>query len=133
MNNELTPQILAELKARLEEKRSQLQSDLASLQSDDRGGIAQGTTSKADEVHDTGEEVADLEQLERDNDVEDDLRDQLREVEHALAKFATGTYGLCEVCGRPIPLARLRAIPEARYDAEHQAEVEAEAAGRAGS
>lgn len=133
MHDELTPQVLSELKARLEEKQRQIQSDLASLQSDDRGGIAQGTTSKADDVHDTGEEVADLEQLERDNDVEDDLRDQLHEVEHALAKFATGTYGLSEGSGRPIPLGRLRAIPEARYDAQRQAEIEAETARRAGS
>lgn len=129
MNDELSPQILSELKARLEEKQAGLQADLATIHSDERG--AQGTTSKADDVHDYGEESADLEQLERDNDVEDDMRAELREVEHALAKFADGTYGHCERCNRPIPIARLRAIPEARYDTEHQAEAEAEASRRA--
>lgn len=129
MNDELSPQILSELKARLEEKQAGLQADLATIHSDERG--AQGTTSKADDVHDYGEESADLEQLERDNDVEDDMRAELREVEHTLAKFADGTYGHCERCNRPIPIARLRAIPEARYDTEHQAEAEAEASRRA--
>lgn len=129
MNDELSPQILSELKARLEEKQAGLQADLATIHSDERG--AQGTTSKADDVHDYGEESADLEQLERDNDVVDDMRTELREVEHALAKFADGTYGHCERCNRPIPIARLRAIPEARYDTEHQAEAEAEASRRA--
>lgn len=131
MNDDLSPQILAELKGQLEEKRHELQTELDSLHSDERG--AQGTTSKADDVHDYGEESADLEQLERDNEVEDDMRTELREVEHALSKFAAGTYGRCERCGRPIPVARLRAIPEARYDTEHQAEVEAEASKRAGA
>lgn len=131
MNDELNAQILSELKAQLEREQAELESDLAALRSDERGD--QGATSKADDVHDYGEESADLEQLERSNDIEDDMRTQLREVKHALAKFATGTYGLCERCGRPIPVARLRAIPEARYDTQHQAEVEAEAARRVGS
>ena len=38
----------------------------------------------------------------------------LREVEHALEKFGTDRYGLCEQCGRPIAQARLEARPEAR-------------------
>lgn len=132
MNDELTPQILSELKAKLEAKQAQLQAELAALHSDERGGSPQETTSKADDVHDYGEDSANLEQLERDDDVDDDLRATLAEVEHALTKFATGTYGRCERCNRPIPLARLRAIPEARYDTEHQAEIEAEANRRAG-
>lgn len=38
----------------------------------------------------------------------------LREVEHALEKFGTDRFGLCESCGRPIAQARLEARPEAR-------------------
>ena len=37
---------------------------------------------------------------------------------HALTKFALGTYGICEDCGRPIPAARLKALPMATLDAE---------------
>jgi RNA polymerase-binding transcription factor DksA len=43
-------------------------------------------------------------------------RDRLVERANRLAqardRFRSGEYGLCEVCGRPIPPARLRAIPE---------------------
>jgi RNA polymerase-binding transcription factor DksA len=46
-------------------------------------------------------------------------------VDRALAKFDAGTYGVCERCGQPIPLARLRRVPAARFDAPHQAEFEA--------
>lgn len=38
----------------------------------------------------------------------------LREIDDALARIAAGTYGLCERCGEPIPIARLEVIPYAR-------------------
>jgi DnaK suppressor protein len=38
------------------------------------------------------------------------------EIDHALAKMATNTYGICENCGRLIPKARLEALPYARLD-----------------
>ncbi len=43
------------------------------------------------------------------------LVEGLREVEHALEKFGTDRYGVCESCGRPIAPARLEARPEARF------------------
>ncbi len=39
----------------------------------------------------------------------------LYEVEAALQRILEGSYGKCEECGEPIPAARLRAIPWARY------------------
>jgi DnaK suppressor protein len=35
----------------------------------------------------------------------------LREVDRARAKLSEGTYGLCDECGRPIPVERLDAVP----------------------
>ena len=37
-----------------------------------------------------------------------------RDVHDALAKMADGTYGDCETCQGPIPIARLKAVPYAR-------------------
>jgi len=42
------------------------------------------------------------------------LYETLREIEDALSKFAAGTYGQCEACGKPIAQARLEAMPAAR-------------------
>jgi DnaK suppressor protein len=39
------------------------------------------------------------------------LRANLRDVERALAKIGSGTYGTCERCGRPISIERLEALP----------------------
>ena len=38
----------------------------------------------------------------------------VEEIDHAVAKIATGRYGLCEACGEPIAHARLDALPYAR-------------------
>ncbi|MFB3921092.1 MAG: TraR/DksA family transcriptional regulator [Terriglobia bacterium] len=40
---------------------------------------------------------------------------ELREIEGALKRVASGTYGVCEGCGEEISANRLKAIPWARY------------------
>jgi len=47
-------------------------------------------------------------------------------VEHALDKFATGEYGLCEGTGDPIERGRLHLRPWVRYSVEYQELVERE-------
>lgn len=39
---------------------------------------------------------------------------ELREIDLALQRLASGTYGTCVECGRPIEPARLNALPAAR-------------------
>jgi DnaK suppressor protein len=39
------------------------------------------------------------------------LRSNLRDVERALTKMETGTFGICERCGLPISSERLEALP----------------------
>lgn len=40
-------------------------------------------------------------------------RDHLGEVDRAMDRLDAGDYGLCEVCGEPIPVARLEVRPAA--------------------
>jgi DnaK suppressor protein len=47
------------------------------------------------------------------------------EIDEALQRLDEGTYGTCERCGKPIPEARLEALPTARFDAACQSEIEA--------
>lgn len=53
------------------------------------------------------------ETFERSKDIglRDQARVQLGKIQEALAKMEKGTYGICEVCGREIPEARLQAVP----------------------
>ena len=43
------------------------------------------------------------------------LLEALEDVDHAIGKLDTDSYGVCEACGRPIAEARLEAMPTARY------------------
>jgi DnaK suppressor protein len=49
---------------------------------------------------------------------------ELAQIEMALERMRNGTYGVCEVTGRPIPLARLQALPYAMMCIEAQREAE---------
>ncbi len=57
-------------------------------------------------------------------------QDALYEVEEALKRIEKNTYGICELTGKPIPKARLQAIPWARFTVEAQAQLEKEGALR---
>ena len=51
-------------------------------------------------------------------------QDSLYEIDEALKRIETGTYGVCEISGKPILHARLEALPFTRYTVECQAEIE---------
>lgn len=55
----------------------------------------------------------------------------LRDVSDALRRIERGTYGVCELSGKKIPAARLRAVPWARYTCaiEEKLEREGDVAG----
>jgi DnaK suppressor protein len=48
----------------------------------------------------------------------------LTEIDEALERIESGSYGICEMSGQPIPASRLKAIPFARFTVEWQAEIE---------
>jgi DnaK suppressor protein len=124
-NPELTPAILDELKQQLEQKRRRLNAAISREQQREGSDDTEYEDPAEDVPGDSGDSSVDLQAWDDGHQTLVDLQADLGEVENALAKFDQGTYGLCEVCGRPIPLARLRVLPEARYDVEHQAEIEA--------
>lgn len=75
----------------------------------DPGGHS-GDNTPTSEVMETAQEclAKELEFASRDL-----LTARLRTLERAEEKIREGSYGRCDVCGRAIPVARLRAMPEA--------------------
>jgi RNA polymerase-binding transcription factor DksA len=75
-----------------------------------------------------GMHMADLASDEFERDLDLSLlsaeEDALFEVVEAMRRIESGSYGVCEVTGKPIPLARLRAIPWTRFTAEAELELE---------
>jgi RNA polymerase-binding transcription factor DksA len=73
------------------------------------------------------------ETLERELDlgVLQSVEAELALVHAALDRLEKGTYGSCEVCGKPIAEGRLEAMPAARYCVEDQARAERDPSLRA--
>lgn len=104
---------LREEEAALRTRASQLSEDMAAL-------VAASRDSNADDEHDPeGQTIA----FERSQlaAVTARTEEHLREVEAALDRVTVGTYGVCEVCHRPIDAARLEARPTARACVDHVA------------
>jgi RNA polymerase-binding transcription factor DksA len=57
-------------------------------------------------------------------------QDAVYEIEEALKRIEKKTYGVCELTGKPIPRARLEAIPWTRFTVDAQAQLEKEGALR---
>ncbi|MFH1031276.1 MAG: TraR/DksA C4-type zinc finger protein [Chloroflexota bacterium] len=97
-------------RSRLETERARLLDELEELKA----------SAKTDEVRREGspfgkreEEATGSFELEKRLALEKRIGEELAEIEHALDKFKQGTYGLCDVCGQPIGLERLEALPQA--------------------
>ena len=57
-------------------------------------------------------------------------QDAIYEIEEALKRIEKNTYGICELTSKPIPKARLEAIPWTRFTVQAQAQLEREGALR---
>jgi RNA polymerase-binding transcription factor DksA len=119
---------------RLQEMKAQLETDLANAQQDEvtqDGGPAEPGPGQHWEHTGYGDHLADdaTELFEREKllALDTTLRAHLRQVDRALKAIDEGTYGRCEVCGRPIGADRLRAIPETTLCLEHKAAAERQA------
>ena len=111
---------------RLEEERVRLQ------------GIREGIQREQDEaISDAGGELSSFDQHPGDSGTEtfemeknvsllEQVDDELLEVEAAVQRLERGTYGSCQVCGRPIGDERLEAMPATRFCVEDQAKAERE-------
>lgn len=63
----------------------------------------------------TEEMAQEIEMTEPFAPLDETERDQIREIDRALKKVDSGKYGICEICGKPIALNRLKVIPWTRY------------------
>ena len=98
------------LRARLESECKRLTEELKQLTANIRPAEERREGSPFGKREEEATEAA---ELEKRLVSEKRIRDLLTEVEHALHKFDSGTYGLCDNCGQPIDPDRLEALPQA--------------------
>jgi RNA polymerase-binding transcription factor DksA len=115
---------------RLEAERARLQDMRSGF--DDEHLTDETESESVSELSAVDQHQADIgtETFEREKDLSilEQIDSELGDVEWALKRLDDGTYGTCEVDGKPIPEERLEAMPAARLCKEHQAEAEREAA-----
>lgn len=97
----------------LEQERQSTLDRLAALTRDFDTVVAAALGSNADDEHDPEGATIAFERSQLDALVQQ-ARVRLREIDAASARIADGSYGVCEVCGRPILPERLQARPTAR-------------------
>jgi DnaK suppressor protein len=68
-----------------------------------------------DGIQDIGDEAANIYNKQLLLSLSENERLRLQEVDEALDRIASGTYGVCEECGGPIGLKRLEVRPVAKY------------------
>jgi RNA polymerase-binding transcription factor DksA len=102
--------LAADARSALARERELVRRRLAGLERDFASSIEAARGANADDEHDPeGATLA----FERQHVAAHigRARDQLREIEAAVARLEAGRYGSCVRCGRPIPAGRLSARP----------------------
>jgi DnaK suppressor protein len=99
-------------------ERAAVQARVAALEAQVASIVDTASASSGDDEHDPeGQTIAyDRAQAQA---LLGRARADLAEVDAALTRLDAGTYGICEVCGRPIPGERLEARPAARCCVQH--------------
>lgn len=113
MARQLAKSTVDKYRARLEEERERLQELVHEYEQELEE--ARLSESSSDRSPDPGNAEASSTKLEyaKELSLEQNTLDLLSKVEWALAKMGEGTYGICDSCGKSIPLARLDALPYA--------------------
>jgi len=113
----------AKFYAHLLELREQLLKQMSGLAQESAQELAGYSLHMADSGTDNFDRDFALSLLSSDQDA-------IYEIEEALKRIEKNTYGICELTGKPIPKARLEAIPWTRFTVQAQAQLEREGALR---
>lgn len=103
---------------RLVADRRSTEERLARLRDDYAGVVAASRDTNADDEHDPEGQTIAYERSQTGALIRQ-AEQHLVEIDAALDRVAAGTYGTCELCGRPISPARLEARPTARTCVSH--------------
>ena len=113
MARQLAKSTLQRLRRKLEEERDRLESVIEEFDRERELSRLAETSSEhaADPESADGGSLAF--EMEMDLSKQQNARELLDKVSHALDRMDQGQYGICERSGEPIPVARLEALPYA--------------------
>jgi RNA polymerase-binding protein DksA len=101
---------LAAVRAELLASAKELETEIAMAEADIADLVRDSGDGAGDDQADAGSKTFEREQ---EMSLANNARDMLLQTERALSRISMGTYGICEVCGKPIGKYRLQAFPRA--------------------
>jgi RNA polymerase-binding transcription factor DksA len=104
----------ADARARINAEKARVEGLIHSLRVELGAESDSGEAELSDYDQHPADMATDTFERERDLGLLDDLEAEFRELEDALGRIDTGTYGVDEVTGAPIDPERLEALPAAR-------------------
>ena len=111
MARELAKSTRTRFRKRLEEERVRLQGVVKDLEAElDEVRLTETSSDRSPDPN-TAEGGSLAFELEKELSVLENTRDILAMVDESLERIADGSYGDCDECGKPIPVARLEARP----------------------
>lgn len=112
---------------RLEDERARLTNAVQFLERENAGSIEDelGEVSAAGTDNHLADTASATYDRELDEGLEEGAQQTLDDIDAALRRIEEGSYGTCEVCGKPIGAERLSAIPWARLCIDDQRKNEA--------
>lgn len=119
--SKLTPAEIREFKDLLSAKRDEILANVISMEDETLHRQRSNLSNMPIHMADIGTDNFDQEFT---LGLMDSERKLMKEIDEALQRIENGTYGICEGSGRPIPKARLEAIPWARYCVEYASLLE---------
>ncbi len=111
MARKLAKSTLERFRRKLEEEKKRLTAVLEELEHEREEVRLSETSSDRSPDPNTAEGGSMAFELEKELSIAQNSADLLQKAEHALERVDAGTYGICEICGDPIPVARLDALP----------------------
>ena len=102
----------------LNREREEVRTRLAGMTTDLQSLRAASVNSNADDEHDPEGQTIAYERSQLSALVRS-AQSHLARIDGAVLRLQQGRYGICEVCGKPIPAARLEARPTAQTCVRH--------------
>ena len=111
MTRKLAKSTVERFQKRLEAEKTRLENLISEYERE--LAVARLTESSSDRSPDPGNAEASSMKLEyaKELSIEQNTVDLLSKVDHALDRVKAGEYGICETCGKPIPIERLDVLP----------------------
>jgi RNA polymerase-binding protein DksA len=118
MARELAESTLERLRLRLQDERERLEKIIEDHERErEASKLAEASADRSADPDNVDGGAIEVE-IEMDIAMVQNARDLLERVKHAQDRMEKGVYGICEVTGDPIPVARLEALPYATTTVE---------------